>query len=95
MCLLVFLKEQKKLKTIISLEEKYDRRRDKDKEYQKNKRRNEEGLTQKQQELKVLKDKIKILKNEGLTNKLISEKLSITLKTLERHITKMKKEGLL
>ncbi|MDU6247389.1 MAG: DNA-binding response regulator, partial [Paeniclostridium sordellii] len=57
------------------------------------KRRNEEGLTKKQQELKILQDKIKILKSEGLTNRIISERLSIPLKTLERHITKMKKSN--
>ncbi|CEP43244.1 replication protein [[Clostridium] sordellii] len=84
-------KEQKHMKTIIGLDEKYDRNN----ERRRAKRRNEEGLTKKQQELKVLQDKIKILKSEGLTNRIISERLSIPLKTLERHITKMKKSNLL
>ena len=53
------------------------------------------GLTKKQQELKLLQDKIKILKKKGLTNKSISQKLSIPLKTLERHITKMRKNNVL
>ena len=47
-------KEQKHMKTIIGLDEKYDRNN----ERRRAKRRNEEGLTKKQQELKVLQDKI-------------------------------------
>ena len=79
------------MKTIIGVDEKYDRKNKK----RRADRRNENGLTKKQQELQILQDKIKILKNEGLTNKIISEKLSISLKTLERYITKMRKSNLL
>ncbi len=39
--------------------------------------------------------KIGILKDEWLTNKIILQKLSIPLKTLERHITKMRKNNLI
>ena len=83
--------EQKHMKTIIGTDEKYERNN----ERRRAERRNENGLTKKQQELKNLYDKIKKLKNEGLTNKSISEQLEIPLKTIERHITKMKKSGLL
>ncbi|MFR1784364.1 MAG: LuxR C-terminal-related transcriptional regulator [Sarcina ventriculi] len=37
----------------------------------------------------------KSLKKQGLKNKEISQELNIALKTLERHITYMKKNGLL
>ncbi|MGL5752283.1 MAG: hypothetical protein ACRCXT_17240, partial [Paraclostridium sp.] len=84
-------KEQKHMKTIIGTDEKYDRNN----ERRRNERRNEEGLTKKQQEIRNIQDNIKILKSEGLTNKVISEKLSIPLKTLERHITKMRKLNLI
>lgn len=55
--------------------------------------RNENGLTKKQQEIENLKEKIIKLKNEGLKNKDISDKLSTPLKTLERYITKIRSEG--
>ena len=64
-------------------------------EKRKNKRRNENGLTPKQQELQDLKVKILQLKKEKMKNKEIANKLSIQLKTLERHISSMKKDGLL
>ena len=70
---------------------KYDRNNEK----RKNKRRNENGLTPKQQELQDLKVKILQLKKEKMKNKEIANKLSIQLKTLERHISSMKKDGLL
>lgn len=83
--------EQRHLKTIIGTRVKYDRNNEK----RKNKRRNENGLTSKQQELQDLKVKILQLKKEKMKNKEIANKLSIPLKTLERHISSMKKEGLL
>lgn len=88
----ITLEEQQHLRTIISSKEKYRRCADDKKAKQKSKRRNENGLTKKQQEIEDLNKKIIILKNEGLKNKLISEKLSIPLKTLERYITKLRKE---
>lgn len=83
--------EQRHLKTIIGTRVKYDRNNEK----RKNKRRNENGLTPKQQELQDLKVKILQLKKEKMKNKEIANKLSIQLKTLERHISSMKKDGLL
>ena len=49
----------------------------------------------KKEQLNVLRQKIKVLREEGLKNKDISESLNIPLKTLKRHITYMKKNGLL
>ena len=69
--------EQKQLKTIIGIEVKYDRRRVKDNEAKKAKRRNDNGLTLKQQELKKLKIKIKKLRLEGLSMQEIADKLNI------------------
>lgn len=64
--------------TIISKEEKYKRKN--------NKRtpRNEEGLTQKQQELKELTEKILILKQNELSYRSIAEQLGITLGKVQR-----------
>ncbi|MGU8479167.1 DNA-binding response regulator, partial [Clostridium perfringens] len=42
-----------------------------------------------------LREKIKSLKLEGLKNKEIALMLKVPIKTLERHITYMKKNGLL
>lgn len=67
--------EQKHLKTIIGVKEKYKRnnkRRNKS-------RRNENGLTKKQQELQELKVKIEELKDQGLKQSQIIEVLGITL----------------
>ncbi|MCH1959483.1 hypothetical protein, partial [Romboutsia hominis] len=80
--------------TLISKEE-YRRR---DREYQRNRyasKLKEEGKMTKQEELKLLREKIKALREEGLKNKDISQLLNIPLKTLKRHITYMKKNGLL
>ena len=81
--------EQRKLLTIISTGEKYRRKNEK------RTPRNEEGLTPKQAELKELKEKIIYMKKNEIKNKDISEQLNIPVKTLERYITKFKKEGLL
>lgn len=89
----ITLDEQQYLKTIISGKEKYRRSAEEQKEKKKAKRRNENGLTKKQQEIENLKEKISKLKNEGLKNKDISDKLSTPLKTLERYITKIRSEG--
>ena len=82
-------KEQRSLKTIIGTEEKYRRNNER------RTPRNENGLTKKQQELKELRENILELKKEKFKNKDISIKLEIPLKTVERHITAMKKDGIL
>lgn len=86
--------EQMSLSTIISKREY--RRRDNEK----NKKRyadklKAEGKMSKQEELTVLRQKIKDLKEKGLANKIIATNLDIPIKTLERQITFMKKNKLL
>lgn len=81
--------EQRKLLTIISTDEKYRRNNER------RTPRNEEGLTPKQAELKILREKIINMKKSNIKNKEIAEKLNIPVKTLERYVTKFKKEGLL
>ena len=75
--------EQKHMKTIIGIDEKYDRNN----ERRRNKRRNEEGLTKKQQELQDLKIKILALKEQNLSNRAIGRKLEIS-ETKVRNILK-------
>lgn len=86
--------EEKYMVTIISKKEVKRRNN----EYNKNKYKEKlkkEGKMTKQEELKVLRQKIKVLREKGLKNKEVSEALDIPLKTLKRHITYMKKNGLL
>ena len=75
--------EQRKLKTIIGTRVKYDRKNEK-----RNKaRRNEEGLTPKQVELKELKIKVLELRDQGLSMHQIANKLNIN-KTKVVRLTK-------
>lgn len=74
-CFLCFL-----LLTIISTRVKYDRKNKKRTES----RRNSEGLTSKQAELKKLKVKILELKEKGLNNSEIARKLNIDRKKVSR-----------
>ena len=67
-------REQKHMKTIIGTDEKYDRNNEKEE----TDRRNEEGLTKKQQELQDLKIKILGLKEQGLSNRAIGRELNIS-----------------
>lgn len=53
------------------------------------------GKMTKKEELKILREKIKVLRDKGLKNKEISNELNVPLKTLKRHITDMKKNDLL
>ena len=66
--------EQKHMKTIIGTEEKYERNN----ERRRAERRNETGLTKKQQELQDLKIKILKLKEQGLSNRAIGKQLNIS-----------------
>lgn len=79
----ITLEEQKYLKTIISTEVKYDRRRVKDREDKKERRRNEQGLTPKQQEMKELKVKVLELKEKGLSIRKIAQILDKSKGTIE------------
>ncbi|MBQ9013081.1 MAG: DNA-binding response regulator, partial [Bacilli bacterium] len=68
---------------IICLDEKYDRKNKK----RRAERRNENGLTKKQQELQDLKIKILALKEQNLSNRAIGRQLSIS-ETKVRNILK-------
>lgn len=75
--------------TIISTGEKYRRNNER------RTPRNKEGLTPKQAKIQELKRNIADLKRDNFTNSIIAKQLNIPIKTLERHITSMRKEGLL
>lgn len=55
----------------------------------------EQGKTLKQEEIIVLRQKIKDLREQGLKNKDIAQQLNVSVKKLEKHITFMRKNGLL
>ncbi|MCX0386726.1 helix-turn-helix domain-containing protein (plasmid) [Clostridium perfringens] len=78
----------------INYEKNKDEIKDKLKKEYKEKLKKAGRLTKKEQN-EILRKKIKVLKTEGLLNREISKQLNIPLKTLERHITFMKKNGLL
>lgn len=93
--LLITELEETYMTTIISKKE-YKRRNN---EYNKNKykeRLKSEGKMSKKEELEQLRAKIKSLREQGFKNKEIMQMLGITsTTTFERHITYMKKNGLL
>lgn len=81
----ITIDEQRHLKTIIGVEEKYSRRRDKDREYQRSKRRNQEGLTSREQSKKDRINHIQLLKQRGLTQKQVSENIGVSLRTVKSY----------
>jgi hypothetical protein len=78
------------LETIISEEEKKRRNNEREKE-----RYRKKNPVSKKEKITVLRQKIKSLKEQGFKNKEIAQELDLPIKTLERHITAMRKEGLL
>ena len=74
--------EQEQLLTIISTRVKYDRKNKKRNES----RRNEEGLTSRQQQKKELINKVKELKQQGLKQVEIADKLGITKGTVSKYL---------
>ena len=76
--------EEKKLKlrTIISTEEKYDRKNEKRRED----RRNENGLTSREQSKEDLINQIKELKSQGLKQVDIADKLGISKGTVSKYL---------
>lgn len=74
--------------------EYYKRNSNKAKEKYKNELKSK-GKLSKKEELKILRKKIKALRDKGFKNKEISIDLNISVKTLERHITYMRKNGLM
>lgn len=71
--------EEKKLKFIISTKEKYKRNNERRKNY----RRNDDGLTTRQLKHNELKEKIKILKEKGLTQVEVCKNLEISLRCVK------------
>lgn len=97
--------EMEQMETLINLEIKKAHREISNREYYiKNKDKfkkayddklKEQGKVSKQEKLKELREKIKSLKLEGFKNKDIAQTLDLPVKSLERHITYLKKNGLL
>ncbi|CEP46376.1 replication protein [[Clostridium] sordellii] len=86
--------EQTQMTVIIGKEEYKRRHRTRERNRYLNKLKMDGKMTKKE-ELKILMEKIKVLREEGLKNKDIAIRLDIPLNTLKRHITYMKKHGLL
>lgn len=84
----ITIDEQKQLKTIIGTEVKYDRRRAKDNEAKKAKRRNKDGLTKKQLEMRELKVKVLELKEQGMSLRKIAKEVGKTKGTIENILKK-------
>lgn len=76
--------EQKHMKTIIGTDEKYERNN----ERRRSERRNESGLTKKQQDLQDIKLKVEKLKDEGLSLRAIAKELAISLGKVQRVLKK-------
>ncbi|MDU2781952.1 MAG: DNA-binding response regulator, partial [Clostridium perfringens] len=86
--------EQIHMITIISNKEYKRRENIRGKKNYQERLRNQGKLTKKE-ELDISREKIKALREKGFKNKEISLMLELPIKTLERHITYMKKNGLL
>ena len=76
--------EQKHMKTIIGTDEKYERNN----ERRRAERRNEAGLTKKQQDLQDLKIQVEKLKDEGLSLRAIAKELEVSLGKVQRVLKK-------
>lgn len=97
--------EQKSMETLIGTDEKKVRKKARNKKYYEenkeeiqNKYENKlksEGKLTKKEELYEIYCKTKNLRAEGFKNKEISQVLKLPIKTLERYISNMKKNGLL
>ena len=86
--------EEKQMITIISVNE-YKRR---DRVYQQKKYHEQlkaQGKLTQKEKISKMREKIKSLKEKGFKNKEIALMLKVPIKTLERHITYIKKNGLL
>ncbi|RDY22456.1 DNA-binding response regulator [Romboutsia maritimum] len=80
----ITLDEQQHLKTIISGKEKYRRCSDEKKAKQKAKRRNENGLTKREQEKKDRLEKIKELQAEGFNQNQIAGQIGISRQAVSK-----------
>lgn len=86
--------EKLNLETICSIKE-YNRRQNISRKNRYMENLKMDNKKSKKEELEELRAKIKTLKLEGFKNKEIALKLNLPVKTLERHITHMRKNGLL
>ncbi|XZI46676.1 DNA-binding response regulator (plasmid) [Clostridium perfringens] len=91
--LLEITEEEQKYMTIIISKKEYKRRENirGKKNYQEQLKA--QGKVTKKEKLNALRKKIKALKEKGFKNKEITLMLEVPIKTLERHITYMKKNG--
>lgn len=92
----ISLKEQEKLDLKVTIQYAEKRRRKLEKQrdvYREEQRRKGKKLRDEESDYK--KKKIKDLRAKGLKNKEISEQLGIAISTVEKYITKLRKEGLL
>lgn len=93
--LLGITEEEETYMTTIISDREYKRRRSLRDEKRYKDKLKAEGKLSKKEELEQIRSKIKSLREEGFKNKDISKALSLPTKTLERHITYMRKNGLL
>ena len=73
--------EQQYMKTIIGQQEKYRRNNSRRREA----RRNEDGLTSREQQALTLKQKVQVLKGEGLAQKEIADRLGVS----QQHVSRL------
>jgi DNA-binding CsgD family transcriptional regulator len=73
--------EQQYMKTIIDQQEKYRRNNSRRREA----RRNEDGLTSREQQALTLKQKVQVLKGEGLAQKEIADRLGVS----QQHVSRL------
>ena len=73
--------EQRHMKTIIGLDEKYRRNN----ERRRDERRNENGLTKREQDKQDRIQEIKYLKEEGLSQSKVAKELNIGIATVKRY----------
>ncbi|MGL4873324.1 MAG: DNA-binding response regulator [Clostridium sp.] len=81
----ITLDEQRQLKTIISTEIKYERRRDKDNEIKKANRRNKKGLTKREQQKQETISVINELKAKGLSQNKVSKESGFSIALVKRY----------
>ena len=90
--------EEEYMSTIISKNEYKRRKEIRDRKYQKQKYKEKlkaNGQLSKAEQLKKIREKIKSLREQGFKNKDIRIELDLAESTLKRHITYMKKNGLI
>jgi hypothetical protein len=90
----VISETEKKRRHVKNERERYHANKEEINTKRREKYREKNGISKKEK-IAELKAKIKSLKEQGFKNETIAEELLIPMKTLKRHITDMRKEGLL